>query len=60
MQDGPKRPRDLKRLAEDAGVILLRNVYGWFRRVTPGLYTLTPAGLAAVQSRGVEQAPSTT
>jgi hypothetical protein len=57
MQDEPKRPRDLKPFAEDAGVILLRNVYSWFRRVTPGLYTLTAAGLAAVQSHGAEKAP---
>ena len=45
--EAPKRPRDLRALAPDAGTILLRNVYGWFERVRPGLYRLTPAGLAA-------------
>lgn len=48
LQNGPKRPRDLKPIAADAGPILLRNVYGWFHRVEPGLYTLTPTGRAAV------------
>jgi hypothetical protein len=37
MRDGSKRPRDLKTLAEDAGAILLRNVYGWFERAERGL-----------------------
>ena len=49
MAEGPRRPRDLRPLAEDAGVILLRNVYGWFQRVCPGLYQLTPTGIAAVR-----------
>jgi hypothetical protein len=44
MRDGPKRPRELKVLAEDAGAILLRNVYGWFEREERGLYALTPVG----------------
>jgi hypothetical protein len=48
MREGPKRPRDLRPLAEDAGAILLRNVYGWFERVTPGVYRLTETGEAAV------------
>jgi len=48
MRDGAKRPRDLKALAEDAGAILLRNVYGWFERTERGLYALTPAGWDAV------------
>lgn len=49
MAEGARRPCDLRPLAEDAGVILLRNVYGWFERVCPGLYRLTPAGLTAVR-----------
>ena len=35
MAEGARRPCDLRPLAEDAGVILLRNVYGWFERVCP-------------------------
>ena len=50
MRDGAKRPRDLKPLADDAGAILLRNVYGWFERVDKGVYRLTAAGEAAVGS----------
>jgi hypothetical protein len=46
---GPKRPRDLKPEAPDAAKILRRNVYGWFERVEPGLYRLTPAGAGALQ-----------
>lgn len=49
MAGEPKRPRDLRPLADDAGAILRRNVYGWFERVCPGLYRLTPAGTAAVR-----------
>lgn len=40
MLDGPKRPRDMRPSAPDAGKILLGNVYGWFERVQPGLYQL--------------------
>jgi hypothetical protein len=47
--DGNCRPRDLKHLAEDAGVILRSNVYGWFERVSPGIYRLSPIGLATLQ-----------
>lgn len=46
--DGAARPRDLKHLAEDAGAILLRNVYGWFERVGRGSYRLTDTGRAAI------------
>jgi hypothetical protein len=47
---GPLRPRDIKAHAgaEDAGKILLNNVYGWFERVKPGVYQLTELGRAAV------------
>jgi len=47
--DGPRRPRDIRPIAPDAGKILLRNVYSWFERVAPGLYRLTPEGHAAIQ-----------
>ena len=42
--DGPLRPRDIRPAAPDAGKILLGNVYGWFERVTNGVYQLTDAG----------------
>jgi hypothetical protein len=46
---GPLRPRDIKAQgAEDAGKILLNNVYGWFERVKPGVYQLTELGRAAM------------
>ncbi|HWX47053.1 MAG TPA: DUF2161 family putative PD-(D/E)XK-type phosphodiesterase [Roseomonas sp.] len=48
LRDGPKRPRDLKEVAPEAGQILLRNVYGWFERVERGLYRLGPQGRQAV------------
>ena len=49
--EGVARPRDLKHLAEDAGAILLRNVYGWFERVKPGTYRLSASGKAALTAR---------
>jgi hypothetical protein len=45
---GVARPRDLKHLAEDAGTILLRNVYGWFERIEKGSYRLSDAGRSAL------------
>lgn len=48
--DASARPRDLTHLAADAGRILLRNVYGWFVRETPGVYRLTPDGRAAIRA----------
>lgn len=47
---GTARPRDLKSLAEDAGTILRRNVYGWFVREKPGVYRLSPEGVGALAS----------
>jgi hypothetical protein len=49
MADGPRRPRDLKPLADKAPQILADDVYGWFVRVERGLYALTDAGRAALQ-----------
>lgn len=46
--DGPLRPRDLRPDAPDAGKILLGNVYGWFERVSNGVYQLTEAGRQTV------------
>lgn len=51
--EGTARPRDLTHLAEDAGVILLRNVYGWFERVRPGHYRLTGPGHQAIAALSV-------
>ncbi len=45
---GPRRPRDLRPGAPEAAAILARNVYGWFERVSRGVYALTPAGQAAL------------
>ncbi len=56
LRAGAARPRDLRVVAPDAGRILLRNVYGWFERVAPGHYSLTPLGEAALQ-RWPETAP---
>ena len=52
MREGPKRPRDLRPVAPDAGSILLRNVYGWFEKVDRGLYRLSESGHAALQRWG--------
>jgi len=46
--DGPLRPRDMRPAAPDAGKILLGNVYGWFERVSNGVYQLTEAGRQTV------------
>lgn len=50
LQHGPLRPRDLRPDAPRAAAILHRNVYGWFERLSRGLYGLTAAGLAALHS----------
>jgi len=52
LEGGPMRPRDLNAVAPDAARILLRNVYGWFERVQPGLYQLGEAGAAALRHLG--------
>jgi hypothetical protein len=46
--DGPLRPRDMRPAAPDAGKILLGNVYGWFERVSNGVYQLTEVGRQTV------------
>ncbi|MCW3474057.1 DUF2161 domain-containing phosphodiesterase [Limobrevibacterium gyesilva] len=50
LQDGPKRPRDLRPIAPEAPKILLRNVYGWFERVQYGVYSLGPLGQDALKT----------
>ncbi|MBL6459354.1 hypothetical protein JMJ55_28965 [Belnapia sp. T6] len=51
LQEGPRRPRDFKAIAPDAGRILLRNVYGWFERTERGVYDLTVPGRQAILQR---------
>ncbi|MFX8676652.1 DUF2161 family putative PD-(D/E)XK-type phosphodiesterase, partial [Acinetobacter baumannii] len=48
LASGPGRPRDLKPLAADAAGILQHNVYGWFERVSRGVYGLTETGRLAL------------
>ncbi|MEP9379221.1 DUF2161 family putative PD-(D/E)XK-type phosphodiesterase [Aquabacter sp. CN5-332] len=48
MAEAPKRPRDLRAFAPNAGKILLDNVYGWFARADRGIYGLTQAGREAL------------
>ena len=55
---GPLRPRDIKSRAPDAGKILLRNVYGWFERVSPGVYQLTEAGRLTLASAAASEITS--
>ena len=57
MRDAGARPRDLRHLAEDAGTILSRNVYGWFERVRPGHYRLSDQGRAVIVGT-LEEAPA--
>ncbi|WP_188660987.1 DUF2161 family putative PD-(D/E)XK-type phosphodiesterase [Sphingomonas metalli] len=58
MREGPKRPRDLRGLAKDAGAILLRNVYGWFERVEKGLYALSESGRLAIGESEKRSSPT--
>jgi hypothetical protein len=48
LSKGPRRTSEVKTIVPDAPKILLRNVYGWFRRVERGVYGLTPAGTTAL------------
>jgi hypothetical protein len=47
---GPMAPRQVRDLiaSDKAAAILHRNVYGWFRRVERGVYTITPTGVTAL------------
>jgi len=48
---GPSAPRQVRSWTHcpTAASLLRQNAYGWFRRVTKGIYELTPAGKAALQ-----------
>ena len=48
MRRGPQRPRDLRPRVDNAGKILLDNVYGWFAREGRGVYSLTEEGHRAL------------
>jgi len=50
-ESGPNKVSELRRLTgvERAGLILLRDVYGWFERVQRGVYGLTPNGRQALE-----------
>jgi hypothetical protein len=50
MAEQAVRPRDLRHLAEDAGAILRRNIYGWFDRRERGWYGLSEAGVVAMRA----------
>jgi hypothetical protein len=52
LRAGPATTRALARHVPDAPAILLRNVHGWFERVSRGVYRLTPAGEAAAREAG--------
>jgi hypothetical protein len=52
---GPRRVRELRPGAPDAGRILLRNVYGRFNRVSHGAYRATAAGQVALLRRPNEK-----
>ena len=57
LRDGEASTRALKAITPEAPGILLRNVYGWFERVSRGVYRLSPAGkLAAAQFEGPDAA----
>lgn len=45
---GPRRTSELRAAVPNAPSILLRNVYGWFKRIERGLYELTTEGAVAV------------
>jgi len=48
LSNGPRRTSEVKSVVPQAPQILLRNVYGWFRRVDRGVYALTQAGTTAL------------
>ncbi|MEJ1977410.1 MAG: DUF2161 family putative PD-(D/E)XK-type phosphodiesterase [Acetobacteraceae bacterium] len=49
LRDGSRSTRDLAVVTPEAPGILLRNVYGWFERVSRGVYQLAPAGRVALE-----------
>ncbi len=53
-EQGPRKVAELRAAAgvQRAGLILLRDVYGWFERVERGVYQLTPKGEEALRHFG--------
>ena len=49
MAAGPVSTKTLRKIAPDAGTLMLRNVYGWFERESRGIYRLTEVGMAALR-----------
>ncbi len=49
LRDGPLRPGDLRPESPRAAAILRRNVYGWFERLSRGVYGLSASGRDALQ-----------
>lgn len=56
LRGGPAPVKQIRALAPDPARILQRNVYGWFRRETRGVYGLTEGGMQALERAG-EGAP---
>ncbi|CAM3684227.1 DUF2161 domain-containing protein [Marinicrinis lubricantis] len=50
-EHGMSSPAQLKAISGivNAGILLRQNVYGWFERIAKGQYTLSPAGIKALQ-----------
>ena len=53
LRDGEATTRAVAAVTPEAPGILLRNMYGWFERVSRGVYRLTPAGLAALAEQSL-------
>ena len=58
MTAGPVSTKTLRKIAPDAGTLMLRNVYGWFERESRGVYRLTESGSAALRGSLVSPATS--
>ncbi len=54
LRTGAASTRTLATLTPEAPAILLRNVYGWFERVSRGTYRLSPSGLAVAESAATQ------
>lgn len=57
--NGPMSPKTLRAAGDvpRAGSILRRDVYGWFERVRPGVYQLSPQGQLGLDRFGVAHIP---
>jgi hypothetical protein len=48
LAERPRRTSELRAVVPNAPIIVLSNVYGWFRRLERGVYQLTPEGALAL------------